>query len=349
LFIAYIIHNLFIFDTSANFIAFFSVAGFVSFLSLRDKQLVSPKHRKAGGFARVLTFAGIIVAIVFAYSFNVVPAKANYATTRAILLGWANDFPGAIAKFKESVAYDVPGKYEYRNRLAQFILEYTNNSKPITPDVKEAILFTVDEVKKNITKDGQDYLPHLYASRLYVTLGKDDPGSTYNDMALEQAQSALDISPNFVRTQYEFAQVYLNRKDYVRAIEYFKKAVDLNPHVGVSYWYWGFTENERGNYVESARIVEQALNNGYAPSKNDFGFLVELYSRLNDSPKLVRTYEGLVKVEPKNAQFFASLAAAYVRVNRIDDALNAARKAVTIDPSFIKEAQAFARSLGREF
>ena len=46
--------------------------------------------------------------------------------------------------------------------------------------------------------------------------------------------------------------------------------------------------------------------------------------------------------------FIASLAAAYAQVGRIDDALNAARKAVTIDPTFIKEAQAFARSLGRE-
>ena len=69
---------------------------------------------------------------------------------------------------------------------------------------------------------------------------------------------------------------------------------------------------------------------------------------MNDKPKLVRTYEWLVRAEPKNAQFFASLAAAYAQVGRIDDALNAARKAVVIDPAFIKEAQAFARSLGRE-
>mgnify|MGYP001596015075 FL=1 len=348
LFIAYIIHNSFIFDTSANFIAFFSVAGFVSFLYLRNQPLPLNTRRNAGGLSKVLALAGVMAAVILVYSVNVVPAKANYSTTRAILLGWANDFSGAIAKFKESVAYDVPGKYEYRHRLAQFLLEYTNNSKPVTPEVKEVILFTINEVKKNISESGQDYLPHLYASRLYVTLGKDDPNSPYNDLALEQAQAALNISPNFVRTQYEFAQVYLNRKDYARAVEYFKKAVELNPRVGVSYWYLGFTEKERGNYAESAKIVEKAFENGYAPSKNDFGFLVELYSRLNDKPKIVRTYEWLVVAEPKNAQFFASLAAAYAQVGRIDDALNAARKAVVIDPAFIKEAQAFARSLGRE-
>ena len=31
-------------------------------------------------------------------------------------------FNGALAKYKESLSYDVPGKYDYRHRLAQYLV-----------------------------------------------------------------------------------------------------------------------------------------------------------------------------------------------------------------------------------
>ena len=86
-----------------------------------------------------------------------------------------------------------------------------------------AIKFAISEVQKNADESKQDYLPYLYLSRLNIFLGKNDPKSPYNDMALQNSMKALEISPTFVRTYYEIAQAYLNKNDYNNAVKYFRK------------------------------------------------------------------------------------------------------------------------------
>ncbi len=139
LIVAYMIHNSFIFDTSANFIVFFTVLGFIVWLTKVDvsNNQTSVNSNPQRGLANSRLSLGqqtimlvlLIGAAVLIYKTNVLQSKANYATTRAITTSWSGDFNGAVAKYKESLAYNVPGKYEYRHRFMQWILEHFNNKK----------------------------------------------------------------------------------------------------------------------------------------------------------------------------------------------------------------------------
>src|SRR3989344_1823748 len=236
--VAYIIHNSFIFDTSANFIIFFSVLGFVSFLNANMNNVnkdsnIANNSRKRNGIVTNLVGAVLFIAVgVSIYKTNILPAKANYAITRAIVRSWAGDAIGAIEKYKEVLSYNVFGKYEYRHRFAQYLV---GAGAPSVKEekIREAHLYAIEQVDKNIEENSIDYLPYLYNSRLNIMLGKDDPASPYNDKALEYSMKALEFSPTFIRTYYEIAQAYLNKKDYPKAIEYFQKAADLNPDTGI--------------------------------------------------------------------------------------------------------------------
>lgn len=353
--IAYIIHNSFIFDTSANFIAFFSVLGFISYLSVSNKKIeqvtVDGKRKANPGPSRTLYQAvtGIlfIAVAVLIYQTNIRQSKANYTTTRAIVRGWNNDFNGAIEKYKEAVAYNVPGKYEYRNRFAQYIVEYSTGQSSLSPTLIDTVRLAISEVQKNADDYPNDYLPQLYLSRLNIILGRNDPTSPYNDEALKHSLIALKISPTFVRTHYEIAQAYLNKKDTAKAIEYFKKAAELNPDVGLSYWYWGIVEIERGNIDSGLDLVNKAFAKGYQASEQDYLRLVNIYLKRNDFKSIAALYEGLIQIKPRVAQYHASLAVAYAKIGRIDDAVNQARQAIAIDPSFENEANSFIKSLGR--
>ena len=350
LLIAYAIHNSFIFDTSANFLVFFTVLGFIYYLGLpKGLEMKHTPVRINQGLFSMVGLGLMIVAIVVVYKMNVLPAKANYTTTRAIIAGWANDFPGAIAKYNEAVGYNVPGKYEIRHRFAQYVLEKTNSGK-LTPEYKDAINKALAEVQKNIDENPVDYLPLLYAARLNIILGKDDPRSEYNDKSLEYSLRALDIAPTFVRTYYEIGQVYLNKKDLDKAAEYFKKATELNPEVGLSAWYWGVVEVERGNTSLGLEILENLLKSGkYTPSEGDVSRLIGIYLSKGDFLKVVWGYEILVKNAPANPQYRASLAVAYARLGKIDEAIAEAKKAAELDPKFESEARSFVQSLGREW
>ncbi len=367
---AYIIHNCFIFDTSANFLVFFTVLGFITFLTGKpavtavaqtpnyklqiptqgrdpDCNVGATNYKLETGL-QTLMLVLLVGAAFLIYRTNVLPAKANYATTRAIIKTWAKDFDGALAKYKKALAYDVPGKYEYRHRYAQWILEYTNG-KTLGEKEIGVIKFAISEVQKNADETKQDYLPYLYLSRLYIFLGKNDPKSPNNDIALQNSMKALEISPTFVRTYYEVAQAYLNKKDYANAIKYFDEAAKLNPEVGMSFWYLGATYLEAGETQKGLTAIDEAIKVGYGLSESDYLRLINIHLKQGNFSKVNELYETLIKINPNNPQYHASLAVAYAKIGKIDEAVDEARKAAALDRAFENEAKIFIESLGRKF
>ncbi len=356
--VAYIIHNSFIFDTSSNFIVFFTILGFVSVLGSdqqsrqRDGQTTTNNQQHGKKPNKVILNSVAIGSVIFIpwliYKTNILPAKANYATTRAVVRSWAGDFDGSIKKYREALSYNVPGKYEYRHRLAQYLVGVGGPSVK-EEKVREAYEFTMAEVKKNIKENPIDYLPYLYMSRLNILLGKDNPESPYNDAALGYSMKALELSPTFVRTYYEIAQAYLNKKDYSNAIKYFQEAADLNPEAGISHAYLGAAKIESGD-LGGVEDLERAVDAKYPyyPREVDFQRLINAYLKTNDFVRIAWIYEQLIRINPDEPQYYASLASAYSNLGRIDDAVAMARKAVQVDPSFKPDAEVFLRSLGRE-
>ncbi len=351
--VAYVIHNSFIFDTSANLLMFFVTMGFISWLSMVGSSAdVNPKPISSGKVNYGLVFTvGFLLAILVAvsiYNTDVKPSLANYATTRGIVASWNNDQNLAVTKFREAVSYDnVQGEYEARNRFDQYVIENYDQLQP-KEAAKQVMLFAIEEVKKNLAfKD--DYLPYLYLSRSYITLGKSDSKSPYNDLALQSSEKALQISPTFVRTYYEVGQAYLNKKDYQKAAAAFQKAVTLNPNVGYSYWYLAATELEAGNTDHGLQLVDQALAKGYQLSEADAGRVLQVYIARNNLPKIAGIYESLIVANPTKASYHASLASAYAQLGRIDDAVKQAHLAVQLDPKFETEARAFVAKLGRQW
>ncbi len=354
---AYIIHNSFIFDTSANFIVFFTIFGFATWLTSfpAESSSVSASNSKTAVSHKLgLSFQTLMIILLGGAGFliywtNVRASEANYANTRGIVASWANDFDGALAKFKESMSYDVPGKYDYRDRYAEFILQYISSKTTLNQKELDAVILAITEVQKNADENKDDYLPYLYISRLYVSLGKSDPKSPFNDLALQNSMKALEISPTFVRTYYEIAQDYLNKKDYASAIKYFNEAAQLNPDVALTYWYLAATYLEVGDTQKGLVAVDQADKLGYQFAEADLIKLLGIYIKMQDYPKIIRTYENLIKIKPANAQYHASLAAAYATVGNIDQAVSEAHKATQLDPSFEAQARAFVQSLGRQY
>ncbi len=357
LIVAYMIHNSFIFDTSANFIVFFSILGFISFLSGSEHDsgkekvnLVSSRGRNQGGPLFKTATLLLLVAVVFLiYRTNIRQSQANYATTRAIIAGWNNDYDRAVLKYKEALSYDVPGKYEFRQKFGQYLLEYGTGQKSLKSKIVEDFKLAINEIQKDADNYPNDYLPQLYLSRLDIILGKGDPNSFYNNDALKHSMKALEISPTFVRTYYEVAQAYLNKNNKEKAVEYFKQAAELNPDVGVSYWYWGVVELESGNTDLGLDLASKAITKGYTLAETDYLRLINVYLKRNDFKNIALLYENLINVNSKNPQYHASLAVAYAKIGRIEDAVTEAKKAALVDPNFEKEARGFVSSLGREW
>jgi tetratricopeptide (TPR) repeat protein/O-antigen ligase len=353
--VAYIIHNCFIFDTSANFLTFFMILAFVTHVAqrgLNDDRVEPTAVRPAVWTISQKTVAGILSAavVVALYTISLKPALANYASTRAIVNGWQGDFQDAVGTYRKAIDAHTPGRYEFRQRFAQYLLE-VNGSADVSkiPNFNDLVLQAVKDQQDSIAESPMDYLPYLYISRLYTVIGHNNPKSPYNQKALEYATKALEISPTFVRTYYEIAQAYLNIKDYNKAFEWFDKASKLNPDVGITYWYLGMVDYQRGDSRGALAYVQKAMDHGYTLTEEDAQKLVVIYLNLGDIKSIVTLYERLVRDFPDKGKYWAPLAAAYAQAGRVQDAIAAARKAISLnqgDAQFVQQANAFLRQLG---
>lgn len=342
--IAYLIHNSFIFDTSANYITFFAFAGFLSYAYGRmDKE----PARMTGGAPRMSPVQLIALVILLIASFvtlaryNITPARANHATTRAIVAGWQGQFPEAMDQYRRAVGYDTFGVYDERHRLAQYVLEVNAQVQGLPEPFVEAVNFAISEVEKNTELSPQDYLPLLYLARLHIILGKDDSSSPHNDIAVELTKRALDISPTFVRSYYEIAQGYLNKGEPAQAYEWFAKAQQLNPDVALTYWYMGITRVQAGDLEGGLTHIEDAIRHGYGLSNDDIERLVNIYTQADDYSTVITLLEGLIQEKPDNVQYLVALASAYEFVGRIDDAVAAVKKAMELEPRFRDQGEEF--------
>lgn len=365
--VAYMIHNSFIFDTSANFLTFFTLLAFVAHVAWRGLD-AEPAALSKGARVKEPAWSGwqiaalgcsVAIACVAVYSTNIKPSMANYASTRAIIAGWQGDWVGSVNKYREAIDYNVPGRYEYRHRFAQYLLELssaTDVSK--VPNFNEVTLQAIEDVKKNIDESPLDYLPYLYLSRLYIILGKNDPASSYNDAALEMSKKALEISPTFVRTYYEVAQAYLNKGQPEAAIEWFKKAAQLNPDVGITYWYLGSVryqiavkKKDEVGLKESLAYINAALQKGYTLNEADGVTLSQIFLELRDFKNQAFVLEQLVRSVPTNAGYWTQLVGAYVDLKDKAKIIDAAHRALAIpqvaaDAAFKAKADALLAQLG---
>jgi len=317
---------------------------------LNRSEVIPPKTQYKAVSSGLLLVAGIVLivsACVLIYKTNIQTVTANYATTRGIVYGFNNDFSSAVSNYEKATSYDIAGRYEYRNRYAQFLLD-SNTKLDFTKDnVQSAFKEVIALEEKNAVENPEDYLPELYLSRLNITLGKSDPKSPYNDIALAHSLKALSYSETFVRTYYEIGQAYLNKKDYANALIQFQKATDLNPEVGISWWYLGAVEMQSGQTDKGLADMIMAIKKGYALGENDYLNLVNVYIKKADYKNLIIVYQGLIKLKPTNASYMAALAAAYANAGLIDEAVAQARLTVQLDPSFEPSAKQFVNSLGR--
>ncbi len=348
--LAYIIHNSFIFDTSANFIVFFTLLGFMSFMVRGTQNNIQPDRRYTSPALKSVVAAVLLVLVGFLiYETNIVEAKANYAATRGIVYGWQGDFNSATQSFQTSIDYATFGKFEERNRFAQYLIEYSADNKVTDENVRNVYKTAIADVQKNIDEFPVEYLSYLYNARLNIILGKESSKSPYNDEALNLVMRALKISPTFVRSYYELGQVYINKGDLPKAADAFQKALDLNPDVSLSYWYLGVVKLQQGDAGGALVYLTQALDKGYLPAENEYQNLVGLYAKTNDYKHLAMVYEGLTNLKPDNAQYHASLAVVYAKLGRIQDAVDQAHKAATLDPNFVPEAQKFVQQIGGQW
>jgi len=349
--VVYFIHNLFIFDTTANYYMFFLVLGYINFITKpasastpTDAEASAGKEKKPSIFLILIL---LFLAVILIYKTNIEPAKANYICTRAILAGRGGDNQKAFNKYREALSFKSPqGKYEIRHKLAKFIIQYNSGLKRKENRISEETLnYTIEEVKKNIETHPLDYIPYLYVGRMYIMMINEREG--VGEKAEEYINGALAINDKNPRVWYELGQAQLSQKKDQAAIKSFERALELNPNVRESNWFLGMTYVQADEEEKAVKYIDKAIEMGYnyKDSINDIMRLIDLYSKVKDYYKVIDLYKEAIAEQPDNPQFYASIAATYRAVGDIENAIFYAQRAAEINSDFKEETEAFINSL----
>ena len=120
------------------------------------------------------------------------------------------------------------------------------------------------------------------------------------------------------------------------ACKVLKKATIIKPDMPEAYFAWGTVLEKMRKYpsaIEKYKIAV-SIDPHYIDVYNRWGEVLFLLGRYEDS---IEVYKTAIKIEPNHPWSLYDIACVYVKVNKLNEAINYLVKAVKIDKSLVTE------------
>jgi len=156
--------------------------------------------------------------------------------------------------------------------------------------------------------------------------------STMQGIAMAKKAIALDDSP---RGHATLGLLYLNKRDYDKAVEETERAASMDPGFLTEY---GNTLMAAGRYPEAIGAFEKVLRlNPVKPRSMCLNGLATAYKSMGKYEEAVRICKRLLQAQPDHFLGNLNLTATYSMMGRMEDARAQAAEVLRLDPKFSVE------------
>ncbi|OQX83815.1 MAG: hypothetical protein B6D63_05615 [Candidatus Latescibacteria bacterium 4484_7] len=126
--------------------------------------------------------------------------------------------------------------------------------------------------------------------------------------------------------------IHYHNGQYEKALELFKKAIELDPEFTEGYNNLGLTYTEIQEEEKATEAFKKAieLNPDLAATYNNLGYV---FYRLGSYEEAIEMYNEAIGKSKDNSSAYTNLGNAYYKLDRTDEAIEAWKKALEIDPS----------------
>jgi tetratricopeptide (TPR) repeat protein len=358
---AYLVQNIFNFDTPASFIAFFLVLGFIGSLGTVPERGLSPKLQatslsaqiskkfgRAGKLqATIVALILIILVPILIYQTNVKPLQASRLGVKGIAISSRVDYRKGLKFFKESLDLGTFTNPEIRLQLAKATINAAISGRYRAEDMKIGLKFAIDEMEKNIKEHPKDVRYCLFLGQLCNLMAQYE--APYIRRAEEVLKKGLELSPERQQIYFELAQTRFLQQDRDGAISLLKEVVELNPNVRESHLNLGMVLIMADYDQEGLEEIDRAYGMGYRAENPDIFLLrAKAHIRLGDYETAIYDYQVAIAYDRKNAKSRFELANVYAKVGDKENARKMAEKAAELDPRFKPQVEAFIKQLEEE-
>lgn len=161
-----------------------------------------------------------------------------------------------------------------------------------------------------------------------------------NENKVQQAfvefQKAYDLNPQNHEVLNAIGIIYLLHFDeHLRSIEYFEKAVRVNPSYSEAYNNLGFAHEKLGRYEAAISFYRKAVANMlYATPEKAFVNMGNAYYRIRDFDSAIYAYREAIKRAPTLSIAYMRMSLCFNAMSRYGDAASAMTEAIRLDPFY---------------
>jgi serine/threonine protein kinase len=136
-----------------------------------------------------------------------------------------------------------------------------------------------------------------------------------NDCCILYYTKAIDINPNFHVAYNNRGLAYMNKNDYVSAINDFSEAIKIRKSYTTAYNNRGTAYYHLEKYKQSIKDYQEAikLNPDYADAHNNLG---NAYARLKNYKEAIKNYKKALELDPDDKDFQQNLKTGYMNLKK---------------------------------
>ncbi len=334
--VAYIFHNIFVFDNLISYILFFSVLAYIHFVATegvaKNTEDSKSKMFSSDVIAYVVSPIVAVATIIVVYFVNIPAISANQTLIQAI----SPQKEGAeknLSLFKDVYNYKSFGSGEATEQLVQLATQINSSQ---LPDVlkQEYYEFAKSKVEEKVAEKPNDARYLMFAGSFYNRFGN------YNE-AIKYYDRALIESPKKQAIFIELGSAYLNIKNYSKALELLKYSYDLEPRSDESKIMYAVA----GLYSKNTEVIKSIYSNISQDTViNDNRFL-QAYAAIGDYNSVITILTLRLQNDPTNAQFKLSLASAFASIGQKQKAIILIQEIIVANPSFKDQGEQYIKQL----
>jgi tetratricopeptide (TPR) repeat protein len=311
---AYFVRSLFIFDTLGPAMMLYLFLGFI------DGHVAQhPAEPRPHGVKQTVhpgaVLAALVPAMVLLWELNVTALSASHYQ----FLGYKQlgDNPQkGIADFRQATEGWNPYQWEFiRDNVNTIAQAYFYNHAMIARDEVVRLIDAMEGVAKDHPMDAYN---HYLLTSVYNLASDIDPGK-YLPAAEREAAKALELSPNRQEILFYLAKTKSLEGDNTAALEIAKRALDLDPKVADSHFYYGMLAFALGRNGEGYDEVNTAIKMGrpwhsfYEPRVAG-----DYFADAGHLGEAIDLYRAALMIQPSDLEAEIKLGAAYFINGRSD-------------------------------
>jgi len=159
-----------------------------------------------------------------------------------------------------------------------------------------------------------------------------------HDRAIAYYEKALDIDPHYAPALYNMGNALVNQGKFDQAVTAYQKALQADPEFLMAYENLGKSYIHMGQFEAALNTFHKALalRPDFAEALVGVGIV---YHRMGQYHKAVEAYHKAIRLQPDLGQAYYNLACAYARNSQLEEARRALSKAIQLNPNYEKQAR----------